>query len=189
LAASSNIVFGPDLCVGAFFVAGAIKIAKPAIVNAGDGVCVGVEDCARAKRDVVVTVDPAFPNAWWREPYYLQLRAWMADECVQIRVGLRVITPAGRRYGARDGRDAGLGRHRSFTLGLGHVARMSCRHFCAPCKSLKLLGTELNRMRHVIACIGPKCYDVQSLRRFVSTITRQIIDLQGDRIFAQTNAG
>jgi hypothetical protein len=42
-------------------------------------------------RDVLVTVDPGFPNAWRREPYYSQLREWARDMRIQIRIGLRFI--------------------------------------------------------------------------------------------------
>jgi hypothetical protein len=39
-----------------------------------------------------VTVDPDFPNAWRREPYYSKLRAHASrGEFVQIRVGRRFI--------------------------------------------------------------------------------------------------
>lgn len=38
----------------------------------------------------MVQVDPAFPNAWRREPYYGQLRAWARKGMVvEIRIGLR----------------------------------------------------------------------------------------------------
>jgi hypothetical protein len=38
---------------------------------------------------LLVTVDPAFPNAWRREPYYSQLKA--QDVHVEIRIGCRFI--------------------------------------------------------------------------------------------------
>jgi hypothetical protein len=39
----------------------------------------------------LVTVDPAFPTAWRREPYYSQLLAWAQYTQVEIRVGRRCI--------------------------------------------------------------------------------------------------
>jgi uncharacterized protein len=39
----------------------------------------------------LVTVDPAFPGAWRREPYYSQLREWAQHMQVEIRVGRRCI--------------------------------------------------------------------------------------------------
>jgi len=44
-----------------------------------------------AEQGMAVTVDPAFPNAWRREPYYVQLRAWAQTMCIEIRVGRRCI--------------------------------------------------------------------------------------------------
>ena len=38
-----------------------------------------------------VTVDPSFPNAWRREPYYKQLRAWALSQTVWLRIGHRFI--------------------------------------------------------------------------------------------------
>jgi hypothetical protein len=44
---------------------------------------------------VVVTVDPAFPTAWRREPYYSWFRASAKrDGPVVIRIGLRIIALA-----------------------------------------------------------------------------------------------
>jgi hypothetical protein len=47
---------------------------------------------------VLVTVDPAFPNAWRREPYYSQILAWARQVqahglILQIRIGRRFIVP------------------------------------------------------------------------------------------------
>ena len=44
-----------------------------------------------AERGALVTVDPSFPNAWRREPYYLQLLGWAQRMVVEIRVGRRCI--------------------------------------------------------------------------------------------------
>jgi hypothetical protein len=46
----------------------------------------------------LVTVDPAFPNAWRREPYYSQILAWARQVqahglILQIRIGRRFIVP------------------------------------------------------------------------------------------------
>ena len=41
---------------------------------------------------ITMTVDPAFPNAWRREPYYSQLLEWAQQmPYVEIRVGRRFI--------------------------------------------------------------------------------------------------
>jgi len=40
---------------------------------------------------MLVTVDPAFPTAWRREPYYSQLRERAQRFVVEIRIGLRWI--------------------------------------------------------------------------------------------------
>ena len=45
-----------------------------------------------ADEGVLVMVDPAYPDAWRREPYHTQLRAWARDFVVDIRVGLRCIS-------------------------------------------------------------------------------------------------
>jgi len=44
-----------------------------------------------AKKGILVTVDPAYPNAWRRNPYYPQLLAWAQHMLVEIRVGRRFI--------------------------------------------------------------------------------------------------
>jgi uncharacterized protein len=44
-----------------------------------------------AKKGILVTVDPAYPNAWRRNPYYEQLLAWAQHMLVEIRVGRRFI--------------------------------------------------------------------------------------------------
>jgi uncharacterized protein len=44
-----------------------------------------------AKQGMLLSVDPAYPNAWRREPYYTQLLAWAQRYPVEIRVGLRYI--------------------------------------------------------------------------------------------------
>jgi hypothetical protein len=41
--------------------------------------------------DLIVTVDPAFPNAWRREPYYSRLRTLAQQGSVKVRIGLRII--------------------------------------------------------------------------------------------------
>src|SRR5262245_21162621 len=64
--------------------------------------------------ELVVTVDPAFPTAWRREPYYPQLLAWAQDRRVQIRIGLRIIQLNADRDGTggnlQPGLDRGAGR-------------------------------------------------------------------------------
>lgn len=45
-----------------------------------------------ADEGVLVMVDPACPDAWRREPYHTQLRAWARDFVVDIRVGLCCIS-------------------------------------------------------------------------------------------------
>ncbi|MBV8825287.1 MAG: YkgJ family cysteine cluster protein [Hyphomicrobiales bacterium] len=40
---------------------------------------------------MLLTVDPAYPSAWRREPYYGQLLEWAQQFPVEIRVGLRCI--------------------------------------------------------------------------------------------------
>ena len=44
-----------------------------------------------ADQGVLVTVDPAYPNAWRREPYYSQLLTWAQHIWVELRIGLRCI--------------------------------------------------------------------------------------------------
>lgn len=44
-----------------------------------------------AKPVMLIMVDPAYPNAWRREPYYSQLRARAGNILVVIRIGLRCI--------------------------------------------------------------------------------------------------
>jgi hypothetical protein len=39
----------------------------------------------------MVTVDPAYPDAWRREPYYSQLKAIARSGTIKIRVGRRFI--------------------------------------------------------------------------------------------------
>jgi hypothetical protein len=46
----------------------------------------------------LVTVDPAFPNAWRQEPYYSQILDWSRQAraqglIVQVRIGRRFIAP------------------------------------------------------------------------------------------------
>jgi hypothetical protein len=36
-----------------------------------------------------VTVDPDYPDAWLREPYYKQIRQWAQQNPVEIRIGWR----------------------------------------------------------------------------------------------------
>jgi hypothetical protein len=36
-----------------------------------------------------VTVDPDYPDAWLREPYYKQIRQWAQQKPVEIRIGWR----------------------------------------------------------------------------------------------------
>lgn len=44
------------------------------------------------EQGMLVTVDPAYPNAWRREPYYSRLLEWAQhDVTVEIRIGLRCI--------------------------------------------------------------------------------------------------
>jgi hypothetical protein len=43
------------------------------------------------KRTMSVAVDPAYPNAWRREPYYSNFKAWARHMQVQVRVGLHLI--------------------------------------------------------------------------------------------------
>jgi hypothetical protein len=38
---------------------------------------------------VRVTVDPDYPDAWLREPYYKQIRQWAQQKPVEIRIGWR----------------------------------------------------------------------------------------------------
>ena len=44
-----------------------------------------------AEQGLLVTVDPAYPSAWRREPYYSQLLAWARDFPIEIRIGRRCI--------------------------------------------------------------------------------------------------
>jgi len=43
------------------------------------------------ERGMLVTVDPTYPNAWRRKPYYVQLLGWAQHIVVEIRVGRRCI--------------------------------------------------------------------------------------------------
>lgn len=43
------------------------------------------------ERGMLVTVEPAYPNTWRREPYYSQLLAWAQKIHVEIRIGRRCI--------------------------------------------------------------------------------------------------
>jgi Fe-S-cluster containining protein len=43
------------------------------------------------ERGMLVTVDPTYPNAWRRKPYYVQLLGWAQHMVVEIRVGRRCI--------------------------------------------------------------------------------------------------
>jgi hypothetical protein len=45
-----------------------------------------------AEQGLLVTVDPAYPTAWRREPYYTQLRTWARDFPIELRIGLRCIS-------------------------------------------------------------------------------------------------
>jgi hypothetical protein len=44
-----------------------------------------------AEQGFLVTVDPAYPNAWRREPYHSQLVARAQETFVEVRIGLRCI--------------------------------------------------------------------------------------------------
>ncbi len=44
-----------------------------------------------AEQGMLVTVDPAYPNAWRSTPYYAELQRWARSTFVEIRVGRRVI--------------------------------------------------------------------------------------------------
>ena len=44
-----------------------------------------------AEQGLMVTVDPAYPTSWRREPYYSQLRAWARGFPIEIRIGRRCI--------------------------------------------------------------------------------------------------
>ena len=44
-----------------------------------------------AEQGVLVMVDPAYPNAWRRKPYHVQLLGWAQRMVVEIRVGRRCI--------------------------------------------------------------------------------------------------
>ena len=44
-----------------------------------------------AEQGFLIIVDPAYPNAWRREPYYRQLLALAQRSAVKIRVGRRFI--------------------------------------------------------------------------------------------------
>jgi hypothetical protein len=50
-----------------------------------------VSGYAIADQGMLVTVDPDFPNAWRKEPYYSQLLEWAQLFSVEIRIGLRCI--------------------------------------------------------------------------------------------------
>jgi hypothetical protein len=54
---------------------------------------ISIRDPQRGLREggMRVTVDPAYPNAWRREPYYSQLRMWAQHIVIEIRVGRRFI--------------------------------------------------------------------------------------------------
>jgi hypothetical protein len=46
----------------------------------------------RMEKQLIVTVDPSFPNAWRQEPYYSMLRSYTNRGIfVGVRVGLRCI--------------------------------------------------------------------------------------------------
>jgi hypothetical protein len=49
---------------------------------------------------LLITVDPAYPNAWRREPYYSQLKDWSRSHPIKIRIGLRASTlgPNARKF-------------------------------------------------------------------------------------------
>ena len=43
-----------------------------------------------------IAVDPSFPNAWMRPPYYARIKKWAADGAAQgrfvfVRIGMRMI--------------------------------------------------------------------------------------------------
>ena len=44
-----------------------------------------------AEQGLLVTVDPAYPTSWRREPYYSQLLAWAREFPIEIRIGRRCI--------------------------------------------------------------------------------------------------
>ena len=48
------------------------------------------------RRQFPVAVDPSFPNAWTRPPFYAQIKTWAADGAaigrfVFVRIGMRMI--------------------------------------------------------------------------------------------------
>lgn len=44
------------------------------------------------EQGMLVTVDPAYPNAWRREPYYSRLLTWAQHGVIiEIRIGQRCI--------------------------------------------------------------------------------------------------
>jgi hypothetical protein len=43
------------------------------------------------KQGLLVTVDPTYPNAWRREPYYSQLLALAQEIPIEVRVSQRCI--------------------------------------------------------------------------------------------------
>jgi hypothetical protein len=44
-----------------------------------------------AEQGMLVTVDPSYPDAWRRKPYYVQLLGWAGRMVVEIRIGRRCI--------------------------------------------------------------------------------------------------
>jgi hypothetical protein len=44
-----------------------------------------------AEQGLLVTVDPAYPSSWRREPHYSQLLAWAREFPIEIRIGRRCI--------------------------------------------------------------------------------------------------
>src|SRR5215472_3060306 len=72
-----------------------------------------------AEKGFLIIVDPAYPNAWRREPYYGQLLALAQRNLVKIRVG--------RRFRGAGDQNAGLDRRAAGacvgTVGVSRAAR------------------------------------------------------------------
>jgi hypothetical protein len=69
-----------------------------------------------------VSVDPNFPNAWMKEPYYSELKRWAKDGAerghfVFVRIGARlvVLLPDGERDVGQVGPDDDVVVSRTFT--------------------------------------------------------------------------
>ena len=52
---------------------------------------ISVPGYSAAKEGFLIIVDPAYPNAWRREPYFRQLLTLAQRNLVKIRVGRRFI--------------------------------------------------------------------------------------------------